>query len=293
LPRGARRNKQPQLYGITLLLRRYSVCRSSDARGTICFMQKKLIVGNWKMNPRTLREARTCFSTIKKEARAAKNVEVSIAVPYVYLSELSKTAGGGLSISAQDVAATKEGPYTGEISAPMLAGFKTKYCIVGHSERRALGETNAQVNQKIKMLLSAKITPIVCVGEIERDSGMWYLSAVKTQVEESFAGIPKNAIAKIVIAYEPVWAISSTQDRRDATPADSSEMVIYIRKILADMFGGASANAVRILYGGSVDEKNALGFVTEGNADGLLPGKASLSPQKFTKILKTVQLGHS
>jgi triosephosphate isomerase len=113
---------------------------------------------------------------------------------------------------------------------------------------------------------------------------MWYLSTVKTQLEECLAGLSKNTLSKIVIAYEPVWAISSTLDRRDATPEDFEEMHIYIKKVLADLYGhGASAG--RILYGGSVDEKNAAAFLSIG-ADGLLPGKASLSPKKFISIVK-------
>src|SRR5207244_2553660 len=102
-------------------------------------------------------------------------------------------------------------------------------------------ETNAFINNKIKLALAAGITPILCVGERERDNGMWYLSAVKTQLEECLAGVSKNAIPKIVIAYEPVWAISSTLNRRDATPEDCQEMHIYIRKVLSDMFGGSTA----------------------------------------------------
>jgi len=249
-------------------------------------MQKKLIAGNWKMNPKTLREARANFLSIKKGAVKHKNVETVIAAPFVYLSELSKLAGGGLSLGAQNVSSEKEGPFTGEVSASMLASYKIKYCIVGHSERRALGETNELINKKIKSLLAARITPILCVGESARDTDMWYLGEVKTQVSECLAGIAKNAISKIVIAYEPVWAISSTANRRDATPQDCEEMIIYIQKILADMYDG-SARGMRILYGGSVDPKNCGGFLHEGKAAGLLPGKASLTSKKFAAILKT------
>lgn len=252
--------------------------------------KKKLVIANWKMNPSSLREARVSFLAIKKGAALYKKVEAGVAAPFVYLPELSKSAGGALSLCAQNVSAEKEGPYTGEVSVAMLAGCKTKYVIVGHSERRALGETNTLINQKLKTVFaSKKMTPILCVGEGSRDTGMWYLSEVKTQIEEGLAGLSKQNIASLVIAYEPVWALSSTENRRDATPADSSEMIIYIRKIIADMHGSTIANAVRILYGGSVDEKNAGGFVHEGGADGLLVGKASLTPAKFIKILAAAQ----
>ncbi len=248
--------------------------------------KKKLIVGNWKMNPRTLPLARTNFLSIKKAASAYKNVEAVIAAPFVYIPELAKLASAGLSIGAQNVSAEKEGAFTGEISASMLASLKVKYCIVGHSERRELGETNEFINKKIKQLLSAGIAPILCVGERDRDHGMLYLGTVKTQLEECLAGISKNMMGRIVIAYEPVWAISSTANRRDATPEDCQEMHIYIRKVLADMSGGTVADSVAILYGGSVDEKSAAGFIATGGADGLLPGRASLNPKTFLAIIK-------
>jgi triosephosphate isomerase len=248
--------------------------------------KKKLIIGNWKMNPKTSALARSNFTSVKKESGAYKNVEAVIAAPYVYLSELSKIASAGLSLGAQNVSAEKEGAFTGEISAAMLATFKTKYIIIGHSERREMGESNAFINKKIKMVLASGMTPVLCVGEKERDQGMWYLSAVKTQIEECLVGIAKNAIPKIVIAYEPVWAISSTQNHRDASPEDFQEMRIYIRKILSDMVGANTAESVAILYGGSVNEKNANGFLSLGGADGLLVGKASLTPKIFLTILK-------
>jgi len=249
-------------------------------------MQKKLIIGNWKMHPRTLGEARKNFLAVKKEAAACKNVDAAIAAPFTYLLELGKISGAALALAAQNVSSEKEGPHTGEISAGMLAATKVKYVIVGHSERRALGETNDFIAQKVRAVLAAHMTPVLCVGEIERDTGMFYLSAVKTQLEECLALIPKNAVVRVVVAYEPVWAISSTPGHRDATPEDALEMRIYIQKVLADMFGHANADKVRVLYGGSVDEKNALGFLIAGRADGLLPGKASLTPKRFAAILK-------
>lgn len=246
---------------------------------------KKLIIGNWKMYPSSVRVAKTEFVSIKKAVQSYKNVEAVIATPAVYLYELSKYSGAGLSLAGQNVSAEKEGAYTGEVSASMLGGAKVKYCIVGHSERRALGETDAFINKKIRQLLSAKITPVLCVGERERDGDMWYLSIVNTQLKECLEGLPKSAIGKIVIAYEPVWAISTSENRRDATPADFEEMRIYIQKVLADTFGISPAHGPRILYGGSVDEKNAGSFLRAG-ADGLLPGKASRTPKKFIKIIE-------
>ena len=247
--------------------------------------KKKLIIGNWKMHPRTAAIARADFAAIKKGALALKNADAVIAAPFVYLPELGKASGASLALAAQNVAAEKEGAFTGEVSADMLAPLKVSYVLVGHSERRALGETNALINKKIKTALKAKITPVLCVGEAERDAGMWYLGTVKTQIEECLAGVPKAAMKGVVIAYEPIWAISSTANHRDALPADFEEMRIYIRKTLSDMFG-TGADETAILYGGSVDDKNAAGFLVAGGADGLLPGRASLKPTTFIKILK-------
>ncbi len=271
------------------------VCRSLQLLGfsgvsvscyNVPMQKKKLVIANWKMNPTSAKEAKTHFLAIKKEVGKAKNVEAGIAAPFIYLPELSKFASAGLALAAQNVSAEKEGAFTGEVSAGMLKGMKTKYVIVGHSERRAMGETNDFIGKKLRAVLAAKMTPVLCVGETERDHDMWYLGVVKTQVEECFSGIAKAAVANIVIAYEPVWALSSTANRRDATPEDYLEMRIYIKKILSDLYGAGTAEKVRILYGGSVDEKNAGMFISIGKADGLLPGRASLTPKKFIKILQ-------
>ena len=247
--------------------------------------KKKLIIGNWKMNPVKSAIAKTHFLAVKKGIQTYKNVDVAVAVPFVYLAELGKLVSARLSLAAQNAAAEKEGPFTGEISPDMLAGCKVTYSILGHSERRALGETNELISRKIKASLKAKLTPVLCVGETDREHGMWHLGSVKTQIEECLAGVPKAALKNIVIAYEPVWAISSTPGHKDARPSDFEEMRIYIRKVLTDMVGTA-ADETAIIYGGSVDETNAASFLVEGGADGLLPGRASLTPKKFIKIIE-------
>lgn len=238
------------------------------------------------MNPATLKEAKSLFLQIKKETIKYKNVTAVISAPFVYLPELAKLSSAGFALASQNMSAEKEGAFTGEVSARMLIGCKVKYSILGHSERRALGETNEFINKKIKLALQEGITPILCIGEVERDQGMWHLGIIKTQIEECFAGVSKASINKIIVAYEPVWALSTTKNRRDATPEDSSEMIIYIKKVLSDMFDAKSVDGVRVLYGGSVNDTNAGAFLTIGKADGLLPGKASLTPKIFTNILK-------
>ena len=142
--------------------------------------------------------------------------------------------------------------------------------------------------RKIKAALSAGLVPILCVGETSRDENHSYFNLVKTQLEESLAGISKNFISKVIVAYEPVWALSSTANRRDATADDSREMVIFIRKILSDKFG-PDAGRMRIIYGGSANEKDAPEFLRNGGVDGLLPGRASLDAKKFVEIIKIAE----
>ncbi len=144
---------------------------------------------------------------------------------------------------------------------------------------------NIIINKKLIAVLKAKITPILCIGESIRTHDGFYLAKVREQLSLCLEGIPKNQIKQIVIAYEPVWALSSTENRHDATPHDFEEMKIYIRKILTDMFGQITASSVRIIYGGSANKDNAQSFLEIG-ADGLLPGKASLDPKNFSKIVE-------
>ncbi|MEK7219451.1 MAG: triose-phosphate isomerase [Patescibacteria group bacterium] len=245
---------------------------------------KKIIVGNWKMNPASLKEAEKLFANIAKSLSGAKKTDIVICPPFLYIEKLKKLSRK-IILGAQDAYGKDVGAFTGEVSPLMLYNLGVRYVILGHSERRALGEDNEVVNKKIKASLTVGLSPILCVGESERDENHSYFNLIKTQLEECLAGISKNSISKIIIAYEPVWAISSTPDRRDATASDSLEMSIYIRKVLADKFG-SDAHEVRIIYGGSVNEKDALEFLKHGEVDGLLVGRASLDVKKFTEIVK-------
>lgn len=248
-------------------------------------MHKKIIIGNWKMNPLTLEEAKKLFFGVVELVSRVKKIEIAICAPATYLESLSKIRTSKVKLGAQDAFYEESGAYTGEISGEMLYNIGARYVILGHSERRALGENNNDINRKIKASVSAGLAPILCVGESTRDESHSYFNFVKTQVEECLAGIKKTLISKVIVAYEPVWAISSTPNRKDASPTDSLEMAIFIRKILSDKFG-SDAERVRILYGGSVNEKDALGFLENGGVDGLLAGKASLDAKKFTEIVK-------
>ena len=248
---------------------------------------RKIIIGNWKMNPRSAKEAEKLFANVAKAVAQIKKTEVVICPPFLYLEKLKKLSRK-ISLGAQDSFWEEVGPYTGEVSAEMLYNLGAKYVILGHSERRTLGETNSLINKKIKGAFSAGLCPILCVGENIRAPDHGYFNLVKMQIEECLAGISKNSISKIIIAYEPVWALSSTPDRRDATAEDAREMAVFIHKILFDKFG-TEATKARVIYGGSANEKDALDFLQNGGVDGLLPGKASLDVQKFSEIIRIAE----
>src|SRR3989338_4142299 len=248
---------------------------------------KRIIIANWKMNPRSAKEAEKLFSGVAKGIQSIKKTEVAICPPSIYLEKL-KRLSNKISLGAQDAFFGEVGAYTGEVSGEMLNNLGVRYVILGHSERRAQGEDNQEINKKIRSALSAGLRPILCVGEEVRDEKHGYFNLVKSQLEECLAGVSKDSIAKVIITYEPVWAISSTPGRKDAEPEDSLEMAIFIRKILSDKFSG-EAKKVRIIYGGSVSGKDAGEFLRHGGVEGLLVGRASLDAKKFMEIIKIAE----
>ncbi len=243
----------------------------------------KLIVANWKMNPPSKKEAEIIFKSISTLIKNFKNIEIVICPPFPYLYIHEKLKIKKIKLGSQDVSVFKEGSHTGEVSMGMLKDFKVEYSIVGHSECRALGDTNDIVNKKIAMVLKSKITPIFCVGEKDRDTNGFYLSFIKQQLIEGLSGIIKPQIKNIVIAYEPVWAIGAGSIR-EATHLEFTEIRIFIKKIISDLYDIKTANELRIIYGGSVNPLNATSFIKEGGADGLLVGRDSLNVKKFSEI---------
>lgn len=255
-------------------------------------MNKKIIIGNWKMNPASSIEAEKLFSAVAKNVsriKKTKEIEVVICAPFLYLEKLSKIRTSKIKLGAQDAFPGDVGPFTGEVSGEMLYNIGARYVILGHSERRSMGESNTDINKKIKSALASGLRPIVCVGESMRDLDHNYFNLVKTQLENCLKGISKSSISKIIIAYEPVWALSSTPDRRDATAADSKEMAIFIRKVLSGISTPQIAKETRVIYGGSFNEKNAGEFLEHGGVDGALPGKASLDANKFSEVVKIAE----
>ncbi len=246
-------------------------------------MRTPLIAGNWKMNLDRA-GAVALASAVAQQAKALAGVEIAVCPPAVYLDAVGKVlAGSTVVLGAQNVYHEPNGAFTGEISTAMLLDLGCRYVILGHSERRNIvGETDQAVNKKVHAALAAGLTPIVCVGELlaEREAGRTY-EVVRTQFDGSLAGVSTEQMGRVVIAYEPVWAIGTG---KVATPAQAQEVHKDLRKILADRYNKSVAGAVRIQYGGSVKASNAAELLAQADVDGALVGGASLKAEEFIGI---------
>lgn len=243
---------------------------------------KSLLILNWKMAPEKPTDAVRLAKTAAGIAKKYKKISVIACPPFIYLPAVAKVSRA-FRVGGQRVAAESAEAQTGLVSAGMLKASGAQYCIVGHSETRARGDTNEVIAQQIARLIEKKIIPIACVGERARDHQGWYLSEVKDQVESILAAVPRSALKQLIIAYEPVWAIGARAER-GATPVECREMIIYIRKIIADACGAKIGDMVTVVYGGSVDEKNAGTFLSEGGAQGHLVGRVSLDAKRLTSL---------
>jgi triosephosphate isomerase len=246
-------------------------------------MRTPFVAGNWKMN-KTVAEARMLVAEMTPALREVKGVEIVLCPPFMSLVPVAALLQGtDIGIGAQNLHWEAKGAYTGEIAPGMIAEF-CKYVIIGHSERRTyFGETSETVNKKITAAYTAGLTPIVCVGETlaEYDSGLT-ADVVSCQIRIAFAGQPEEFVPQVVVAYEPVWAIGTGR----ASNGQDANTVIreHIRKPLAEMFSVETAQAVRILYGGSVTAANAAEYFNQAEIDGALVGGASLKVDDFVKI---------
>ena len=249
-------------------------------------MRKKIIAANWKMN-QTIADAATYLDTFLLDVADEKRIDIVIVPPFTALAYVSERLSKAQHVKsgAQNMHWEKNGAFTGEISAGMIRELFARYVIVGHSERRTLfGETDAIVNKKTKAAIASTLTPIVCIGETlaERDAGK-VEQVLDTQLKGSLAGIPAKELEDVVLAYEPVWAIGTG---RTATPAQAQEAHAFIRQVLATMADAATAEKVRIQYGGSVKPGNASELMAQPDIDGALVGGASLVARDFAEIVK-------
>ncbi len=247
-------------------------------------MRRKLIAGNWKMN-KTADEAVALAKEIVAVAKDANNTDVMIAPTFVCLSEVSKiVAGTNVKLGCQNMYFEESGAYTGEISADMLKSVGVEYVILGHSERRSIfGETDEIINKKIKKTIEKGLIPVFCIGETleEREAGKAE-AVVNEQTTKGLAGISEADAAKVVIAYEPVWAIGTG---KTATPEDADSIHKTIRDTLGSMYSANLADGMKILYGGSMNDANAKELLGKENIDGGLIGGAALVSDKFATII--------
>jgi triosephosphate isomerase len=210
-----------------------------------------------------------------------------IAPPYPFISEIERlNPSQRFGLGAQDVYFETSGAHTGEVSLPMVKSVGVEYVIVGHSERRARGETDEEIYKDIQVVLAHKLTVIICVGEKERDQSGHYFTTVEKQIRAALASTDPLVLKRVVIAYEPIWAIGTGNT---ATASDAHEMKLFIHKVLSDMFGRGPAARARIIYGGSVNKKNAAELLQVGEVDGFLIGGASLKAAEFISIITTAE----
>ena len=245
-------------------------------------MRKPIIAGNWKMH-KTIAEALEFVNQVKDRVNN-DNVEAVICAPFTLLKDLKEaTKGTNIKIGAQNMHFEEKGAFTGEISPLMLKELDMDYVVIGHSERRQyFNETNETVNKKVLKALEVGIDPILCVGETleERESGNTK-DVCKVQVEKALENVSKEDLAKVVIAYEPVWAIGTG---KTATSEDANDVIAYIREVVANLYGEL-ANEVRIQYGGSVKPSNVAEILNQSDIDGALVGGASLEANDYVDLV--------
>ncbi len=248
-------------------------------------MERKVVIaGNWKMN-KDAAAGRELVESLKPLVAGFTDADVVVCPPFTTLGAVvAAAAGSNIKVGAQNVHWAESGAFTGEISAEMLVSAGVEYVIIGHSERRQyFGETDATVNSRLKAALKAGLKPIVCVGETlaEREGGKTN-DVIGRQLRDGLAGLTAADMANIIIAYEPVWAIGTG---KTATPAIAEETHKFIRETVGTIFGGATASALRIQYGGSMKPENARELVAQADIDGGLIGGAALKADSFAKLI--------
>lgn len=253
-------------------------------------MRKPIIGGNWKMNRGTPKEAKEMLDSLIPLVKDFKSVDIVICAPFTVLTTMYDLLKDTIiKLGAQNMYFQEKGAYTGEISPFFLKNIGVEYVILGHSERRDIfNESNVMINKKLKMALSMDLKPIVCIGEHleEREAGKT-IQIIENQFNETFKNLSKEEMLKVIIAYEPIWAIGTG---KTATPEQAEEIHAFIRELITKKFGEETANSIRIQYGGSIKPNNAEGLFDKKNIDGGLVGGASLQADSLFQIIKAAGL---
>jgi len=246
---------------------------------------KKFIIANWKCNPPTEKKAQQLFLSIKRGLKKKKNMEVIICPPFCYLSVINNNLSF-FKLGAQNCFFEDKGAYTGEVSCEMLKSLKCKYVIIGHSERRKIfGETDEIINKKIKKALKFGLEPIFCIGEtLEEKQQNDTFKILEKEIKKGLEKVSKNEIEKIIIAYEPIWAIGSDNPCEED---QAMTVALFIRKLISRLYNKQIAKKIRILYGGSTNSQNAFNYLRNSEIQGLLVGGSSLQAKEFIKMIKT------
>lgn len=248
-------------------------------------MRRPLIAGNWKLN-KTVGESLAMVNRLKEEVAGVSDIDIVVAPVFTSLASVAvAVAGSNIAVAAQNCYPDSAGAFTGEVSPPLLRDAGCRYVIVGHSERRQLfGESNQFINRKVQAVLKDGLTVILCIGETleEREGGRMF-EVLSGQLREGVSGLSTEAMKGVAIAYEPVWAIGTG---RTASDAQAQEAHAFIRGLLKEIFGEATAAEVRILYGGSVKPDNVDGLMAQPDIDGTLVGGASLKAEDFARIVR-------
>ena len=247
-------------------------------------MRTPFVAGNWKMH-KTVAETVKYVKEFRGLVKDLRDVEIVLAPPFTALHAAAESVrSSNVGIAAQDLHWEREGPFTGEISAPMIRETGAEYVIVGHSERRTLfGETDATVNRKLAAAFAGGLTPIVCIGEtLDQRERNETFTVLDRQIRDGLDGVTSEQLIQLVLAYEPVWAIGTG---RNATPAQAAEAHSHIRKRLQQWFGAQPAELCRVVYGGSVKPENIAELTSQPDVDGALVGGASLDVKAFSQIV--------
>jgi len=246
-------------------------------------MAKPILVANWKNHPNSLAEAQALMKELSKKKLLYKKTKLFIASPLPYFETVASRGKSFSSLASQDISIVPNGTWTSVVTPEIIKSFGVQLTLVGHSERRTLGETTEEIREKIKTALRSGITPLICFGEKDRDKDGEHLETLRQELKFLLTGVSKKEVGNIALAYEPAWAIGK-HAWEAIDPAELSQTIVFIKKALADLFGREIADRVPILYGGSVEPANARELMTSSGVRGFLVGHASLKAKSFESI---------